>query len=334
MSLWPNATRILKSWGVLDAVAGAGECVSCFTLLRDDGARIASLSLEGFDTPALCVHRADLHGALRAILPPELLRPGRQVSGFRRTRDGVRIDFDCGDPVPADALVGADGVRSVVRSRLHGRIDPVYRGYRIWRGIADRPPGMPPGHISEIWGHGARFGILPMGARKVCWYATRNYPRSAPGQEDRCLDTIRDLFARWPAPVGTLLDATDPGTVVASDARDRRPLARWGRGRVTLLGDAVHPMTPNVGQGACMAIEDAACLARAVSEVSPIEAALWRYESSRKLRTALIGLQSRAIGRLGQWEHPWLVAARNWATTRVFRLPHDLRNNPVYAYQV
>ncbi len=114
-----------------------------------------------------------------------------------------------------------------------------------------------------------------------------------------------------------------------NDARDRHPLRRWGEGRVTLLGDAAHPITPNVGQGAGMAIEDAACLAKALLATPNVPAACRAYEAMRMRRTRSVGRQARRIGAIGQWENRWMVAARNLVTRLVPAQAGEMRLNSV-----
>ena len=335
MSLWPNATRILKSWGVLDALLCAGEPVTHFDLLRPDGTAISEIPMGGFETPSLCLHRADLHRALMGSLTASrLVSNGRLLFFAQKPGCGVTAEFAGGLKVDADGLIGADGVNSAVRAQLHGATQAVYRGYCIWRGIAPQIPEGTRGHITETWGRGQRFGVMPIGGGRVCWYATRNGPAGMPeGSEGHKVD-IQRLFAGWHHPVQALIEATDPADIMKNDARDRRPLRRWGEGYVTLLGDAAHPITPNVGQGACMAIEDAACLAKAVVANPDLHSAFVSYEAARRGRTAFVGNQSRRIGAIGQFENRYAVAARDFIARLVLAVSRDMTLNSVYAHEI
>jgi 2-polyprenyl-6-methoxyphenol hydroxylase-like FAD-dependent oxidoreductase len=334
MSLWPNATRVLQSLGVLDSVAARGEPVTQFNLHRPDGRMISAIPMTGFPTPALCVHRADLHRALREALPAGCLEANQRLQAFQPGRHGVTAAFAGGREERADGLVGADGIHSVVRSQLHGSDQPIYRGYCIWRGIAPETPGAVRGHISETWGAGRRFGIMPMGQGRVCWYATRNGPASQPDAPEGRKSEVQALFQDWHDPIPELIAATAPDDIMKNDARDRKPLRSWGNGPVTLLGDAAHPITPNVGQGACMAIEDAACLAKCLLASADLPAAFRAYEAKRGPRTAHIARQARRIGAIGQWEHPWIVRGRNLVTRLVLARSPDMQLNAMYAYEV
>jgi 2-polyprenyl-6-methoxyphenol hydroxylase-like FAD-dependent oxidoreductase len=334
MSLWPNATRLLKKWGVLDQLTAIGEPVTRFNLLRPTGQMISTICMGGFATPALCLHRADLHRCLRGPLPADRLAGDQRLISFTQDADGVTAKFVGGLEVAADGLIGADGINSIVRTQLHGTASPVYRGYSVWRGIASESAGIVRGHISETWGAGQRFGILPMGGGRICWYATRNGPPSLPDAPEGRKHEVLQLFKDWHQPIPALIEATEPSTIMKNDAQDRQPLGWWGQGRVTLLGDAAHPITPNVGQGACLAIEDAACLVKSLLAAPSIAAGFCAYEAMRKRRTAFVGRQARRIGAIGQWENRWMVSGRNFVTRVVLSHTAEMRLNAVYAYEV
>jgi 2-polyprenyl-6-methoxyphenol hydroxylase-like FAD-dependent oxidoreductase len=334
MSLWPNATRVLRSLGVLEHLLVSGEPVTQFNLHRPNGKLISAIAMTGFQTPALCIHRADLHRALRSQLPEGCLISGQRVEAFAQESDGVIARFAGGLEAHADGLIAADGINSAVRTQIHGSGEPIFRGYCIWRGIAPEIPGAVRGHISETWGSGRRFGVMPMGQGRVCWYATRNSaPSQSDAQEGRKSEVLA-LFKDWHGPIPELIEATNPADIIKNDARDRRPLKRWGDRRVTLLGDAAHPITPNVGQGACMAIEDAACLAKCLLASSDVASAFRAYEALRGPRTARIARQARRIGAIGQWENRWIVRGRDLVTRLVLTRSPDMQLNAIYAYEV
>jgi len=334
MSLWPNATRVLQSLGVLEQVMAKGEVVAQFNLLRPNGKLISAISMAGFPTPALCIHRADLHRALQRPLPAACLETNHRLQEFTQDSDGITASFSGGFEARADGLIGADGVNSVIRSQIHGASEPSYRGYCIWRGIAPASAGAARGHISETWGSGRRFGILPMGQGRICWYATRNGPASQADAPEGRKSEVQSLFQDWHDPIPALIAATPPGDIIKNNASDRRPLKRWGEGRVTMLGDAAHPITPNVGQGACMAIEDAACLAKCLAGSGGVVPAFRSYEGLRQPRTARITRQARRIGAIGQWENPWIVKGRDLVTRLVLSHSADMQLNAIYAYEV
>jgi 2-polyprenyl-6-methoxyphenol hydroxylase-like FAD-dependent oxidoreductase len=334
ISLWPNATRVLQSWGVLDRVAACGKEVNQFNLQSPDGAFISTIPMGGFATPALCLRRTDLHLVLRNQLPEGCVIPNRRLERFIPIRDGVVVKLSDGNEISTDGLIGSDGIHSTVRAQIHGATAPSYRGYCIWRGLAPEISGAVAGHIGETWGLGRRFGIMPVGQGRVCWYATRNCSSSRADLPEGRKAEVLSLFQDWHHPISTLINATEPAEIIKNDAQDRKPLHQWGIGRVTLLGDAAHPVTPNVGQGACLALEDAACLAKCLLADPDIAAAFRTYEARRGPRTAYVARQARRIGFIGQWENPWMAKIRNLATRVVLARSPDMQLNALYAYEV
>ena len=209
----------------------------------------------------------------------------------------------------ADILIGADGIHSVIRAALHGSSRPRYAGYTCWRGVAKyQGKALPIDGAFEAWGVGKRFATHPLGAGHVFWYATKNtQPAGTDGARGRKEDVL-DCFRDWFPPIQEIIAATDE--ILRNDIVDRKPISGWGRGRVTLLGDAAHPTTPNLGQGACMAIQDAVVLGACLREAKP-EAGLRAYEQKRERPTAAIVNLSWRVGRLGQLENSFACWMRN-----------------------
>lgn len=333
--LWPNATRVLQTLGLLEEVLERSGLSTHFLVRTSGGAVLMNISLGEFDVPASCTRRSDLLAVLLTALPPGCVRLGHKLSQLEQSPDKVRISFTGGALAEHDVVIGADGIRSQVRSELFGSSDPIYRGYAVWRGVA-RYDGdaILPGASSETWGAGKRFGILNTGPGTFTWYAAVNVPPKhleAPGGRQR---ELQAAFRGWHEPIADLIAATSDDEIMKNGAYDLVPLRGWGKRRVTLLGDAAHPCTPNLGQGGGMALEDAAVLAKCFkSETSP-EVALRRYESLRLRRTRHIQQRSRLMGEIAQWENRIVVAGRRVVTgllpARLFE--HNLRR--VYSYEV
>jgi 2-polyprenyl-6-methoxyphenol hydroxylase-like FAD-dependent oxidoreductase len=335
MMLWPNATRVLRTFGLLEDVLARSGASTHFLVRASSGAVLMNIALGEFDVPAICMRRSDLLTLLLAALPPGSIRLGHKLNKLEQSRDKVSISFEDGLVAEHDAVIGADGIRSRVRSELFGPSDPIYRGYAVWRGVARYDGGVIlPGANSETWGAGKRFGILNTGQGKFTWYAAVNVPANhldAPGGRKR---ELLGAFLGWHEPIADLIAATSDDEIMRNGAYDLVPLRRWGKGRVTLLGDAAHPCTPNLGQGGGMALEDAAVLAKCFKHETSPEVALRRYESLRRRRTRHIQQRSRLMGEIAQWENRIVVAGRQVVTgllpARLFE--HNLRR--VYSYEI
>ena len=258
------------------------------------------------------MHRAELLEELARQIAPGRLHLGRTCTGFEQDQDGIVARFHNGETARGAALLGADGLRSVVRTQLFGNRPVRYSGYTAWRAVVEFDGGLNHG-IVETWGRGCRFGILPMSGGRVYWFATNNAAEGGRDPEGRSKDVLLRLFRGWHEPIEALIAATNENAILRNDIYDMDPLPRWGQGRVVLLGDAAHPMTPNLGQGACQAIEDSVVLAACLKKHANVESALLDYQSRRIPRTRKFVMQSRRLGDVAQCENPILCWLRNSA---------------------
>lgn len=297
IALWPNATRALDRLGVLASVRETAGPVSTVTIRTQGGRALTRFSGAGRATPSLCVHRADLLGALRAALPDQALVLDCAYTGHTDHGGGVTVRFSDGSERSAEVLVGADGLRSAVRASHRGAHVPSFRRQAIVRGIAPRLGR--PADAFEAWGDGLRFGVFDMGRDRTYWYAVESAetPPETPAVDRAAL---LDRFHSWHAPIPALIEATPELALTRYGVFDRPPARGWARGRTVLVGDAAHPMTPDLGQGGAMALEDAVALAEALREGLDVHSALRRFERARYPRTARLARLSRLAGQIGQ----------------------------------
>jgi 2-polyprenyl-6-methoxyphenol hydroxylase-like FAD-dependent oxidoreductase len=258
------------------------------------------------------IHRAELVTALADFLPKGVARYGFECVGVEQTSTRATVRFANGHADEADAVVGADGIRSTIRALLFGAQEPRYAGYTCWRGISPRPTAIKPGYIGEWWGRGKRFGITTLTDDRVYWFATHNAP--AGRQSTNELAVVTEVFRGWADPVPELIASTPPDRLLHNDIVDRPPTRTWSVGRVGLIGDAAHPTTPNLGQGGCLAIEDGVVLARALAANPDPARALEVFATERYPRAAGITNESWRFGKLGQWEG----RVSCWLRDRVF----------------
>src|SRR5215212_3515336 len=324
-----NAVRALGELGLFHEVSQLGTPASAGQIRSWRGEALAEVPTRELErrsgAPSVAVHRADLQSFLLNEAGENNVVLGAECSGFEQDEAGVTAIFADGTVQRGGLLIGADGLNSTVRARLFGREKPRYAGYTAWRAVVkpDREL-LPWGTGFETWGRGSRFGCAHIGGGRVYWFATRNAPegeRDGPvGSLSGPKASLTRLFDGWHHPVPDLISETEEWTIRRDDLYDREPLSgSWGGGRVTLLGDAAHPATPNLGQGACQAIEDAVVIARSLGQVvqtdskAEVPNALRRYEGLRGERTAWIVHRSRALGRIGQIENPLLCRLRDAA---------------------
>ncbi len=310
IGLWANGLRVLERLEIPGyrgcSVAVEETLVRTTSGARLSGVRRSELNL-AHDDLVRFFHRSELLDCLEDALSGTVLRLGKECTGYTEAHDNVAVRFSGGSLARGTYLVGADGIHSVIRGQLHKQRSPRYAGYTAWRSVI---PFQGNPRAGEYWGHGARFGIFPLTRNRIYWFATHTAPRNqrAPFGERA---QLMEIFGQWHPGISALIESTDEEEILRNDVVDREPINTWGRGLTTLLGDAAHPMTPNLGQGACQALEDALALQQAFEETHYIEEALRRYEEIRTKRANWFVRQSLMVGRMGQASSKWMVSFRN-----------------------
>jgi len=264
------------------------------------------------------LHRADLLAALLSAVPSSSITFGATCTGVAQDAGGVELRFADGRAVRGDVLIGADGLHSIVRAHLHGSKAPRYAGCTAWRSVV--PFDHRRSLASETWGDGHLFGQVPISGNRVYWYAAKNCPEGGRSLHPKA--ELRAIFGGWHDPIAALIDAADDSTILRNDIHDRPPLKTWGRGRITLVGDAAHPMTPFLGQGACQALEDAVVLGESLSNGADIAGGLREYERRRIPRANAFVVRSRLVGQMARVSNPVLVAMRNGLLKRISPTAH------------
>ncbi|MGP3948127.1 FAD-dependent monooxygenase [Streptomyces sp. 7N604] len=311
IALAPNAHRALD-------VIGAGDEVRAMSFWQGEGGlrlpsgrwlsrATSAAAVERYGGPVVVAHRAAVAGLLAARLPEGALRTAAPAAladpGVPGTPGApgrpARVTTPAGD-LEAELVVAADGIHSAVRRALFpGHPEPRYAGFTAWRVVV--PPLEEPFQPHETWGRGTLWGTVPLHDGRVYAYATAAVPPGEKAPDNEKAELLR-RFGDWHHPVPAVLAAAEPGVVLRHDVyAAAAPLPAHHRGRVALLGDAAHPMTPNLGQGGCQAIEDAVVLSLLASPDGDVAAALAAYTDQRLARTTDVVRRSGQIGRLTTW---------------------------------
>jgi 2-heptyl-3-hydroxy-4(1H)-quinolone synthase len=287
--LAPNALRILGALGV--QLQGCGQVIRQIAIRDSAGAALETTEIDRIlpsAGPTLAFHRAELHQALLNALDPNVeLRLGTPLA-------------DCAD-ADAELLIGADGIRSRVREQSCGPMPLRYSGTTCWRGLAPNP-GITQGF--EAWGGAARVGAIPLTQNRLYVYLVRTGPAGGPRQNS--IDAIRQSFAHFAAPIPAILDSLSGVELLHHDLEELHSPV-WGSGKVLLIGDAAHAMTPNLGQGAAMGIEDAAVLPQVLTAPDPAQ----HLHALRHQRVWRVQRDSRRFGEMAHWHSPAAVWLRN-----------------------
>ncbi|MEV0720447.1 FAD-dependent oxidoreductase [Asanoa sp. NPDC050611] len=313
ITLLANGVRALDALGVGAAVRAEGQVEASGGLRTPNGRWLTRIDADAMNrvlgTSAIGIHRATLHRVLHDSLPAGTVVTGTEVGDV--APEG-RVDGRV-----VDLVVAADGINSAVRRRLWPDVPPpAYAGATAWRGVTDEP-WRGPLVVAITWGPGAEFGMVPLGDGRVYWFGSVTSPPKA--WHDDELAAVRARFGGWHDPIPALMSAT---TAALRDDLYHlaTPVPSYVHGRVALLGDAAHAMTPNLGQGANQAIEDAVVLASCCDPAGDLAAGLAAYDAQRRPRSQRVARAAYQMARIGQGLHnPVAVALRN----AVIRLTPD-----------
>jgi 2-polyprenyl-6-methoxyphenol hydroxylase-like FAD-dependent oxidoreductase len=326
IQMMPNSMKVLRGIGVEERLRRiAFQPYSHLNREWDTGKVMRELPMPEnlFGAPYLCMHRADLHEALVSLVPEDSIHLNKKLLGLDQTAGQVTLTFADGTRALADGVIGADGIHSVVRDIIAGPDMPIHKGRIAYRAVFSSSllHGRDAGRSrTKWWGIDRHIVIYYTTATRSEVYFVTSVPEpaqwltreswSAKGE----VTELRAAYEGFHPDVIAVLEACPDCHKWA--ILEREPLACWSDGRVALLGDACHPMTPYMAQGAATAIEDAAILARCLDEVDgeDIEGAFKRYEAHRKPRTSRI----QAISSANTWmqggdkDPGWLYGYDAW----------------------
>lgn len=314
--LGANAMRVLGEIDLAGPIAARGHRLHRLGIRTHRGRTLSVVDVDavarrvGFHSVA--IGRAALHEELIATLPSEAIVLGAECTAVQATAGQVEATFADGSTVRSDLLIGADGLHSQVRRALD--LDAPLRDAQqiCFRGLCNRADvEYDEDAFYESWGGGSRFGFVDVGSGRVYWFLTLNRDGSEVPDRGVWRDWLVGRFRGWWRPIPDIIAATAPEAIIRTDLYDRPPARLWHRHRAVLLGDAAHPTTPNMGQGAGMALESAAVLARCLSAEEDPARAIEAYEGLRQPRTAWITRRSWHLGRLATWSNPLAAGLRN-----------------------
>ena len=306
ISVFPNALCVMDELGLYpDILKTAGE-LKKILIKTSNGITLGYSEPKG-EYPVICIHRADLHGVLLKHTVATLYE-NHGVKSLEETKDHKpRLVFEDGKSEIFDAVIGSDGIHSVVRKYVINDGSPIFRGYNIWRGVVKTNFDI--GHGSETMGKGQRVGIVPIKDGVYGWWATCNEEFMQDDEPEGTRVKLKRLFGDWHHPIPSLIEETE--VILKNSLSDRIPTKGWSKNNVILIGDAAHPTTPNLGQGGCTAIEGAYLLAKCIDKYGLTDKAYKRYEELHFDRAKQINQESLRLGKIGQLSNPLAISLRN-----------------------
>lgn len=311
LGLAGNAIGAFKVLGIDKAVISCGKKLDSFPILDQKGRVITSVSfkkgIEKFDIENLTIHRADLHKVLLSQLKTSEIITGKRLRNIDDKGDYYRLYFEDLSDYKFEWVIGADGINSKVRTFINPNSKIRFAGYDCWRGVIDNDFGIQIG--SETWGRQGRFGMVPLANNKLYWFLCRN--RKSNKAQNLSRDELSTLFEDYHTSIRQIIEGTPEDAILFNPIVDLEPHKIYSKGKILLIGDAAHATTPNLGQGACQAIEDVAFLYQLLKKESNLEIAFNTFTKKRLKRTHFIVNTSWKIGKVAQFENPILIAIRN-----------------------
>ncbi|TQR18869.1 FAD-dependent monooxygenase [Psychrobacillus soli] len=314
-----NAMQALMNIGVGEKVFANGNVLNTQVFLNEKGRILNSIDFsvlkELFGQENITIHRAALHRTFLEALEPKTVHYNKKCVNVDQNGNKVTAYFEDETEVTADLLIAADGIHSPIRKKFVPNSEPRYSGYTCWRGITENKGKVDEFTSTEIWSTACRFGMAPMKNGQVYWFACINAREKDPFYQHIERNEIANLYKDFPDIVSAIIRDTPTELILHHDIMDIKPLRQFVFNRIVLLGDAAHATTPNMGQGAGQAIEDAIVLGNAFQKYNDVEKALAFYEEKRVARTAKVINLSRQIGAAAQ------IRSRSLASSRDFLFP-------------
>ncbi len=325
LGIWPNGTAALHALSVeIRALPVVALAVRTWRGEPVTAVPVGALN-ERYGSPMLIAHRADLQAGLSAAFGTAGIRFNSEVASFADEVDKVHLTLRSGDNAEGDLIVGADGLRSAVRRQLLDDGPPVYQGSTIWRGLVHSGGmNLAPGQGLSWVGRGAEFLAFHLAGNRIYWSGVGKASEGEHIRPEGHKGDLLDRFGDWEKLVPDLITATEERDILRNDMYDRPPARRWTGGKVALIGDAAHPMTPNAGQGACQALEDAVGLGECLAMQSGVAHALHEFEHRRLPRANRVVKMARRSTRAAQLENGLLCAMRDASGKLLSRLPQAL----------
>jgi len=307
-----NAMQVYEKLGLREIIEEKGNIISSLNITDNNLSPLSKVNLtsfeEKFKVKSIAIHRSVLQQILIDQLHPSSLKLNHKLQAITKRTEGYSLKFKNGEEINANILIGADGINSKVRQILFPKSSLRNANQICWRGITnfDLPENYK-NELNEAWGKTERFGFVQIAKNKVYWYALKSFKTT---KEELNLNKISNYFYQYNPTVQNIIASTKKEEIHTAEINDLNPINSWHKENVCLIGDAAHAMTPNMGQGACQAIEDANTLSECLDTHDTYNA-FKKFEAVRLPKAQQIVKKSWQIGKMAHLSNPFLIALRN-----------------------
>lgn len=305
-----NAMQVYEKLGLKKKIESKGNPISAMKITNSKLVPMSAVYLESFEkkykAKNIAIHRGDLQQLLLNQLDESTIYLNHRLTHVTRCESGYKLEFESNDPKISSMLLAADGLNSKIRTQLFPKSTIRNANQICWRGITDYNLSEAYKHeLNEAWGQGDRFGFVQIAPSKVYWYALKSTAEACYSK-----DQLNEYFKDYHPIINEIIKSTTTDSIHTAVIADLKPIMQWYDKQVCLIGDAAHATTPNMGQGACQAIEDAYILAECLEKYGEPEA-FKLYQKIRIEKAHQVVKTSRAIGKLAHWKNPFAIAIRN-----------------------
>lgn len=314
-----NAMLVFQRLGIEQKIKNAGYLIKEGFICDQRWKPIQQMNVDyisqKYGVGSYAFHRADLHKVLIEELPSGTVELSHRLISLEQADNKIHLKFENHSEHVYDFVIGADGIKSIVRESLFGKSTYRYSGQTCWRSVVEMPvPAKFKNATYELWGSkaGQRFGIVAVGENKIYFFATEKSDEGGSDKIEALQENLLTKFGEFGSDVKAILEKADLSKIIRTDIYDLAPIERWYQDRVVLLGDAAHATTPNLGQGGCQAVEDAFVLAMNLTEGMSIAEAFKNYQNTRFAKANYVVKASWQLGQITNMTGV-LIGLRNFA---------------------
>ncbi len=307
-----NAMQVLKKLGLKNVIEQHGNTISSMNITKSNLKLLSKIDLSYFErkhnTKNVAIHRGKLQQLLVNTLKTTTIFLNHRLIAIAKNDEGFDLEFQNGERINSTIVLGADGLNSRVRQYLFPKSNIRHANQICWRGVTDYElPIQLRNELNEAWGKKERFGFVQIAANKVYWYASKSFKNNP---SEFSVDRLDDYFSKYDFIIKDLIKSTKKEHINTAELSDLEPTHLWFKDGICLIGDAAHAATPNMGQGACQAIEDAYVLSECLDQYESASAFI-TYQKLRVPKAHKIVKTSWTVGKIAHLSNPLLIGLRN-----------------------